>query len=153
MPERSAEPESPRPRLVPELYCSDFAASLRFYTEVVGFRVVYARPEERFAYLGLDGAELMIEQPTGEDRTWLAAELSYPFGRGVNLSIEVREVGRLYARVQQCGARILVPLEDRWYRQDEGEAGNRQFVVLDPDGYLLRPFQSLGRRECRVPGP
>jgi hypothetical protein len=25
--------------------------------------------------------------------------------------------------------------------------GNRQFVVIDPDGYLLRFFTSLGRRQ------
>lgn len=151
MPERSPDSESPRPRLVPELYCSDFTASLQFYTGVFEFRVAYARPEERFAYLEWDGAELMIEQPTRPDRTWLAAELSFPFGRGMNLSIEVREVGRLYERVQRSGARILVPLEGRWYRQDAGETGNRQFVVMDPDGYLLRPFEGLGRRELPAP--
>lgn len=149
MPENSGG-SSHSPRLIPELYCSNFAASVRFYAEVIGFRVAYARPEERFAYLDLDGAELMIEQPTRADRTWLTAELAYPFGRGMNLSIEVPDVGPLYERVQRSGARILLSLEDRWYRQDEGEVGNRQFVVMDPDGYLLRPFQSLGRR---LPAP
>jgi len=133
-------------RLVPELYCSDFAASLAFYTQVIGFRVAYARPEERFAYLELDGAELMIEQPTDPSRTWLAADLSYPYGRGVNLSVHVEDVGAIYERAQQSGARIFLPLEDRWYRQDGQETGNRQFVVLDPDGYLLRPFEALGTR-------
>jgi len=41
-------------KLVPELICSDLVRSLRFYTEVVGFRVVYERREEirglRFVY-------------------------------------------------------------------------------------------------------
>jgi len=33
--------------IVPELYCSDFPRSLRFYTEVLGFSVRYARQAER----------------------------------------------------------------------------------------------------------
>lgn len=36
--------------------------------------------------------------------------------------------------------------EERWYRQGEEEFGNRQFVLIDPDGYLLRFFTDLGRR-------
>jgi hypothetical protein len=27
-------------------------------------------------------------------------------------------------------------LEERWYSQGYEEAGNRQFVVIDPDGYF-----------------
>lgn len=40
----------------------------------------------------------------------------------------------------------MIELEERWYRPDAFEAGNRQFVVADPDGYLLRFFEDLGRR-------
>jgi hypothetical protein len=57
-----------RPKLVPELYCSDFARSLKFYTGVLGFFVRYDRPEQRFAYLERDGAELMIEQTVDPGR-------------------------------------------------------------------------------------
>jgi catechol 2,3-dioxygenase-like lactoylglutathione lyase family enzyme len=35
--------------LVPELYCSTFAASRAFYTEVLGFCVLYEREEDGFA--------------------------------------------------------------------------------------------------------
>src|SRR4051812_33368173 len=52
-------------RLVPELICADIERSVRFYTGVLGFHVRYARPEERFAYLEREGAEIMLEQPTG----------------------------------------------------------------------------------------
>ena len=44
-------------RLVPELYCSHFDRTLQFYAEVLGFTVLYARPEERFAYLEREGAD------------------------------------------------------------------------------------------------
>ena len=39
-----------------------------------------------------------------------------------------------------------MPLEERWYRREDEELGNRQFVVADPDGYLLRFFTNLGTR-------
>jgi hypothetical protein len=111
---------------------------------VCGFSVLYARPEERFAYLDREGAQIMIEQPT--KRAFVAGELAYPYGRGINLQIEVSDVAPLYAQVQAAGAVIYLELEDRWYRRDLTLLGNRQFVVHDPDGYLLRFFQDLGER-------
>jgi hypothetical protein len=64
----------------------------------------------------------------------------------MNLQIEVPDVDHLHTQVMQVGAAIHIPLEERWYRQGDEEAGNRQFVVIDPDGYLLRFFTNLGRR-------
>jgi catechol 2,3-dioxygenase-like lactoylglutathione lyase family enzyme len=130
--------------LVPELYCADFARSLAFYTKVAGFTVRYARPEERFAYLEREGAQIMIEQPTDPGRTWLAGKLEHPYGRGMNLQIAVADVAAIHAAIRTAGAPILVALEDRWYRRDDVMVGNRQFVAQDPDGYLLRFFQDLG---------
>lgn len=130
--------------LIPELYCSDFQRSLKFYTEILGFTLAYARPEERFAFFEREGAQLMIEQSTDPARTWLTAELSPPYGRGVNFQIAVSDVDALYAAVQAAGCRIFLPMEEKWYRRDATLLGNRQFLVLDPDGYLLRFFQDLG---------
>ena len=131
-------------KLVPELCCSDIERSLSFYTEILGFSVAYARPEERFAYLERGGAQIMVEQSTG--RGFVAAELVYPYGRGVNLQIEVADVAALYATVEASDASIFLPLEDKWYRRDRTLLGNRQFIVQDPDGYLLRFFEDLGVR-------
>ena len=131
-------------KLVPELCCSDIERSLNFYTEVLGFSVMYARPEDRFAYLDREGAQIMLEQSTG--RAFVAGELVYPFGRGINLQIEVADVASLYKVVEADGAPIYLPLEDAWYRRDRTELGNRQFIVQDPDGYLLRFFEDLGVR-------
>ena len=133
-------------KIVPELYCTDLERSLVFYTQVCGFAVRYARPEERFAYLDLNGAELMLEQTVTLERTWVAAPLEYPLGRGMSLQIEVVGLRALHDRVIEHGSRIFVPLEERWYRREAEEVGNRQFVVMDPDGYLLRFFEGLGAR-------
>ncbi|MGE3857188.1 MAG: bleomycin resistance protein [Dehalococcoidia bacterium] len=132
------------PRLVPELVVSDLARSFAFYREVLGFEVRYERLDERFAYLDREGAHLMIEQPTG--RSFVAGDLRPPFGRGVNLQIEVADIAALHDRVRGAGIELFLPLEDRWYRRDATLLGNRQFVVHDPDGYLLRFFQDLGAR-------
>ena len=132
-------------RLVPELVCSDLAASLPFYTEVLGFRVRYDRPESGFAYLEREGAELMLDQQS--PGSWLTGEMARPFGRGINLQIEVSDVAALREAVRAAGIGTYRETEDAWYRAGDAYVGNRQFILQDPDGYLLRFFQSLGRRE------
>ena len=131
-------------RLVPELVCSDLAASLAFYVGLLGFRVRYDRPEDGFAYLEREGAELMLEQLSAD--SWLTATIEPPFGRGINFQIEVSDVASLRQRLRMAGLAVFRETEDAWYRAGEGYTGNRQFLVQDPDGYLLRFFQNLGRR-------
>lgn len=127
--------------LVPELYVSDFVASLSFYVDVLGFEIAYQRPLEQFAFLRLGDAELMIEQPTG--RRWLLAPLEHPFGRGVNLQLSVPDVDALHNQLNSHAVVILVPLETKRYERDADSICVRQFVVSDPDGYLLRFAQTL----------
>ncbi|TAJ21040.1 MAG: VOC family protein [Dehalococcoidia bacterium] len=132
------------PRLIPELLVSDIAASVRFYVDVLGFTILYERPEECFAHLDREGARIMLEQPVG--RTFLVGPLQHPYGLGMNLQIQATAIDALYASVQAAGALIVLPMEEKWYRRDETQLGNRQFVVQDPDGYLLRFFENLGTR-------
>lgn len=134
------------PKLVPELDVSDIEASLAFYTDICGFTVLFARPEERFAYLDLDGVRLMLEEATGPGRRFRTAPLERPYGRGVNFQIAVRDVDALSDRAQAAGCDVLIPMEERWYRAGAILSGNRQFVVADPDGYLLRFFSDFGER-------
>lgn len=90
--------------------------------------------------------EIRANSKTQTDRTWLASALEYPFGRGINLQIGVGNVDDLYVKAQKEGARIFLPMEEKWYRADDFYLGNRQFIVQDPDGYLLRFFQDWGER-------
>jgi catechol 2,3-dioxygenase-like lactoylglutathione lyase family enzyme len=126
--------------LVPELYVSDVETSLAFYA-ALGFDVRYARPEERFAYLQRDGAELMLEEPRG--RVWLTGPLKQPFSRGVNLQIAVVDADALSA-ARPASAAVILPIEIRDYRRAADTITVRQFVLADPDGYLLRFSQLLG---------
>lgn len=130
--------------LVPELTVSDFARSLAYYTDVFGFRILYGRPEERFAYLTREGAQIMIEQPV--DRAWITGTLETPFGRGINLQIACSDATALRDRCLGAGLVLYMDLEDAWYRRDGVLLGCRQFLVQDPDGYLLRFSQDIGTR-------
>ncbi len=133
--------------LVPELSVSDFAVSLRFYTVVLGFRIEYQRPEDRFAYLSYQGSQIMIEQAHG---TWETGPLEHPYGRGVNVEIGVERIAPLIEALRTDGYPLMVEPHERWYRRDDRVVGRQQFLVMDPDGYLLRFAQSLGTEPVRL---
>ena len=129
-----------RPTLVPELDVADLDRALEFYTDVCGFRVRYQRPEERFAYLEREGAELMLQDARGPGRRFRTAPLEAPYGRGLNLQIEVADESGLYETVLGAGVVPVVEIEVKRYRVDGDEVVSEQFVVADRDGYLLRFF-------------
>ncbi len=130
--------------LVPELCVRDIQRSLRFWCGLLGFRVLYDRPAERFAYLERGGVEIMLEEVGA--RSWLVAPLEAPFGRGMNLQIAVEDVQPLLDALGRAGWPLYREAEDRWYGAGAQEVGQRQFLVQDPDGYLLRFAQDLGVR-------
>jgi len=139
--------------LTPELYCSNIEASLSFYTEILGFNIQYQREEERFAMLERQGSRIMLDEiknPSMHEnsRTWIPAPMEKPFGRGINLEIKTSEVDKLYHHAKQAGANIFLAIEEKWYRANDIEIGNRQFIVLDPDGYMLRFTEELGVRSA-----
>ena len=88
----------------------------------------------------------MLEEADGPGRRFRTAALQHPFGRGLNLQIRASDVVRLHDMVLHAGVTPLIAIEERWYRQSGIERGNRQFVVADPDGYLLRFYSDLGSR-------
>ena len=113
---------------------------------MLGFAVAWSRPEEGFAFLEREEASVMIEQADGQGRRITTGPLERPFGRGVNFQIIVRDVDALAERLEAAGHRLTIPLEDRWYRRGTDHIGQRQFVVADPDGYLLRFARLIGTR-------
>ncbi len=137
--------------LVPELAVSDWRASRRFYCGILGFHCHYERPEEGFCHLGLGEAALMIDQ-IGLGRTFGdgLAPAARPFGKGVNLQIRVPRIQPLVTALSATGTPLHLPPEDRWYRRRDDEVGHRQFVVADPDGYLLRFVETLGARPLKA---
>ncbi len=133
--------------LVPELSISDFEKTVDFYIRILGFKVEYQRAEEGFAYLSLGEAQLMVDQ-IGKTRTWRTGDFEYPLGRGINLQINAGErYEPLLSRLRGNYIPLFMEPEEKWYRKGDREVGNRQFLVQDPDGYLLRFFKDLGERK------
>ncbi len=137
--------------LLPELYCTDLQVSLPFYTDVLGFRNCYERKEVLFVMLERQGSQIMLQEYNpSKERVWLLAPLERPFGRGISFQIRTDRVDDLYEKVRAAGATVFLPMEEKWYRANDMEVGNRQFIVQDPDGYLLRFFEDMGSRHAAI---
>ncbi|MDE1188447.1 MAG: VOC family protein [Pantoea sp.] len=128
-------------RMVPELTVTDFSASLHFYTVVLGFSIIIRRSDPDFAYVSFGEAQLMLEQYHEEG--WNTVELVRPLGRGVNFQIEVDDIEQVLARVYAHGITLYRDLRDNHYSTGETTACQREFLVQDPDGYLLRFSQYI----------
>jgi catechol 2,3-dioxygenase-like lactoylglutathione lyase family enzyme len=133
-------------RLVPEMLVADLGRSLAFWRDLIGFTVLFDRAEEGFAYLDLAGAQVMLEERSEVRRNWVTGTLEPPFGRGINLQIEVPATEPIVDRLAAARWPLFLPPEEKWYRTGAVESGQRQFLVQDPDGYLLRLAEVLGER-------
>ncbi|MCR2761969.1 VOC family protein [Microbacterium sp. zg.B48] len=134
------------PALVPELLVRDTLKSIQFWCGLCGFEIDYQRPEEGFAYVSLGSAHIMLEQ-RGVGRNWITAPLEPPLGRGINFQISVPTVDPILTSLRDANYPLFMPPETKWYRiGDLDEAGVTQFLVTDPDGYLVRFQASLGHR-------
>lgn len=139
------EDKSYRARMVPELMVKDLARSRQFWIDLCGFEVVYQREEEGFVFLDREGAQFMLEEVRG-DGGWITAPLEAPLGRGVNFEIKVKSIDALCRTLRDAGWPLYREPEERWYRSGEVEIGVQQFLVQDPDGYLLRFSAWIGNR-------
>ncbi len=142
--------ETFEPALVPELLVVDLERSLVFWRDVCGFEIRHSRPEERFACIALGSAHLMLEQ-IGVGRNWITGPLEVPLGRGINFQINVPRITHLVSALGHAGIDLLMQPETKWYCVGNEEAGVEQFLVTDPDGYLIRFQSSRGRRPVSPP--
>ena len=131
-------------KLIPEMSVTDIQISLHFYTEIIGFTIEYSRSEEKFYFLSLEGSQIMVEETNDH---WWTGKLERPFGRGLNFQIEVSDVSVLIERLDEAGIALFRPLKESWYRGEGTEFGQIEFLVQDPDGYLLRFIQDIGERK------
>lgn len=134
-----------RAQMVPELLVSDLARSLAFWIDLCGFKIAYRRESEGFVYLDRDGAQLMLEEVRGGDY-WITADLEAPLGRGINFEINVLSIDPLLEQMTAAQWPLYREPQERWYRNNDIELGVRQFLVQDPDGYLLRFSARIGTR-------
>lgn len=129
--------------LVPEFLVRNIDESLRFWCGFCGFSIHYERKEEGFAYLKKRHAELMLEE-IGRSRNWVTDELIVPFGRGINFQIDVDNIEPIYKNLKENSYPIFMEPEEKWYQKTNSKVGVKQFLVQDPNGYLIRFSHHLG---------
>ena len=133
-------------KMIPELSVTNLEKSIRFY-KTVGFKIEYERPENKFVFLSLGEIQFMLQEISKDDK-WDVAPLSYPFGNGINFQLEVDNVDKIYNSLKESNYKIAFEIEENWYRQNDKILGNREFLVQDPDGYLIRLSEDLGEKPC-----
>lgn len=133
----------PMPSLVPELAVTDIEVSKAFWVDMLGFKIKFERVEDKFVYLTLEGADIMLDQ-IREGVSWLTGTLAPPLGRGINLEITLSEIEPILQRLQAADHKLWREPKEEWYRSGEVKVGVREFLVQDPDGYLLRFAEELG---------
>lgn len=142
-PSTGAVPDAGFNALVPELDVSNIHVSLAFWRDLLGFEIAYDRPAARFAYLVRGPLQIMLCERNGN---WEVADLAPPFGRGVNFQMTVSSLEPLLEALKRANWPLFRAPEEAWYRAGDRELGSREFLVQDPDGYLLRFAQDLGSR-------
>ena len=120
--------------LIPELSVSDIQKSKEFYL-MLGFHIMYERIDDKFCFLELEENQIMIEEVNDH---WNVGELSYPFGRGLNLSMEVSSFDLIYQRLKEKAYPLFKDIMYNEYIVGDKKYVDCEFLVQDPDGYLLR---------------
>ena len=121
--------------LIPELSVFDIFQTKNFYEEL-GFKIEYERQEEKFVFMSFQDSQFMFEQI--HDEGWNTGELTYPLGRGINFSIAVDDIENLYTLVKSKRLEIYKKLTKSVYLVNGIEEIQMEFLIQDPNGYLLR---------------
>lgn len=120
--------------LIPELSVSNIDISKMFYLNL-GFEIKYERKEDKFCFLQLEENQIMIEE---QNDNWNTGKLEYPYGRGINISMTVSNVEKMYNELKEKNVKMFLNLEMHEYRVDNKISIDKEFLIQDPDGYLLR---------------
>ena len=120
--------------LIPELSVTDIEKSKEFYLNL-GFKIMYERKEDKFCFLYLEDNQIMIEEI---NNNWNVGEMKYPFGNGINISMTVRDIDSFYERIISKKIVLFIKIKTSKYRVDDIIYEDKEFLLQDPDGYLLR---------------
>lgn len=120
--------------LIPELSVTDINVSKNFYLKL-GFNIKYERKENKFCFLELENNQIMIEEINDN---WNVGKLEYPFGRGINLSMQIKNIDYFYQQLIYKNIKIFRELKTASYQVNDKIYEDKEFLIQDPDGYLLR---------------
>lgn len=121
--------------LIPELSVSNINISKSFYIDILGFNLEYERTNDKFAFLSLDEAQIMIEEINGH---WNTGDLQHPFGRGINFQIATDDVCKIADNIKANNIKLFRDIMINHYEHNGEITTEKEIIVQDPDGYLLR---------------
>lgn len=123
--------------IIPVLNVADVDASVKFYTEQLGFT-----PE--FSFPGPDGKTIFASVQLGEAHIMVGTDTDLAsVGKGVEFMVYIPEsadIDDYYAQTTSRGTTIAKELKTGYW-------GDRFFTVNDPDGYVI----SLTKTVQQVP--
>ena len=120
--------------LIPELSVSNIDKSKEFYLQL-GFKIKYERLKDKFCFLELENNQIMLEE---NNNHWNTGKLEYPYGRGINISMSVSDVNKMYEELKKKNIPFFLDLEIHEYMVNDKIFYDKEFLIQDPDGYLLR---------------
>jgi catechol 2,3-dioxygenase-like lactoylglutathione lyase family enzyme len=122
-------------QVTPFLYVADLEAALKFFTDVLGFEVQF-HDGKNFAY---------VHRETVGFRIWQRPAAEVPVGaRRFAHYIDVRDVDALYAELKP---RLDLLPEGDVHGPADKNYGQRELLVVGPDGDLIAFGQAMDRRD------
>lgn len=128
--------------LIPELSVSSVFESKKFYINILGFHLEYERVEDKFVFLSYGEAQIMLEEINGY---WNTSELQSPFGRGINFQIATEDVSKIAYNLKQNNIMLFKDIVESQYKCAGEVIVEKEILVQDPDGYLLRFSQTQSK--------
>ena len=95
---------------------------------------MYERKEDKFCFLYLEDNQIMIEEI---NNNWNVGEMKYPFGNGINISMAVSDIDSFYESIISKKIVLFRKIKTSKYRVDDIIYEDKEFLLQDPDGYLL----------------
>lgn len=126
--------------LSPILACADVSKAIAYYTNQLGFELVWSMPpndngQTEFACVKLGDAEILL----GVTEGFVKPEDIDKRGIGIQIYITLPDslnIDAIYTQAQQQGATITKEIQTR-------DWGERAFNVSDTDGYNLMIAQTV----------
>jgi len=122
--------------IMPIIYVDSVDAMRQFYVEKLGFGHLMGMLGKDgkfdFCTVTLDGARIMLTRPPAGIEGMEPAK-----ARPVTIYLQVAKVNAYHDRLRKAGVKVTEPLTDQWW-------GDRTFSVVDPYGYTLWFYQTVG---------
>lgn len=124
-------------QLMPMISVDSVDLARAFYVEQLGFDhqmgMLGKDGELDFCTVTLGGAKVMLMRPQEKTENTGATSAKRP----VELYLQVADVNAYHDQVTNKRVRITSPLTDQWW-------GDRTFTVMDPFGYQVWFYQTVG---------